>query len=100
MKLYSLFIAILISINTLYSEEDAFERFPAPIGVRNIQVLLEKDITEALIEVTGPYNLFNPQDGSRIASGLLGKRFIIRETENGLKWGEEFPGIHQIYIQP
>jgi len=25
---------------------------------------------------------------------------MIHELENGLKWGEEFPGIHQIYIKP
>lgn len=69
-------------------------------GVKTIQVLLEKDATEALVEVKGPYYLFNPHDGSRIASGLLGKRFMARPLESGLKWGEQFPGIHQIYIQP
>ena len=91
--------AILIC-GTLFSEEAPFERIAAPIAPRNVQVLLEKDATEALLEVKGPYHLFNPHDGSRISSGLLGKRFIVRETDNGLKWGEEFPGIHQIYISP
>jgi stage II sporulation protein D len=70
------------------------------VSPRNIQVLLERDKTEALLEVKGPYYIFNPHDGSRVASGLLGKRFMIHEMENGLKWGEEFPGIHQIYIKP
>jgi len=91
--------AILIC-GTLFSEEAPFQRIAAPIAPRNIQILLEKDASEALLEVKGPYTLFNPHDGSKIASGLLGKRFIIRETESGLKWGEEFPGIHQIYIHP
>ncbi|HSX37531.1 MAG TPA: SpoIID/LytB domain-containing protein [Chlamydiales bacterium] len=101
MKSYNILLAaVFIYAGILYSDDDSFERIAAPIAPRNIQVLLEKEITEALIEVKGSYNLFNPQDGSRISSGLLGKRFIIRETENGLKWGEEFPGIHQIYIQP
>lgn len=70
------------------------------IAPKTIQILLEKDISEALLEVKGPYYIFNPQDGCRVASGLLGKRFMIREKENGLKWGEAFPGIHQIYIRP
>lgn len=91
--------AILIC-GTLFSEEAPFQRIAAPIAPRNIQVLIEKDATEALLEVKGPYLLFNPHDGRKISSGLLGKRFIVRETENGLKWGEEFPGIHQIYIHP
>jgi stage II sporulation protein D len=78
----------------------ALERIAEPISPRNIQVLLEKDASEALLEVKGPYYIFNPHDGSRVASGLLGKRFIVHELETGLKWGEEFPGIHQFYIKP
>jgi stage II sporulation protein D len=77
-----------------------FDRIAEPIAPRNIQILLEKDASEALLEVKGPYYLINPHDGSRVASGLLGKRFIVRELDNGLKWGEEFPGIHQLYIKP
>jgi stage II sporulation protein D len=71
-----------------------------PIAPSNIQVLLEKDAAGVLLEVKGPYYIFNPHDGSRIASGILGKRFMIHELESGLKWGEEFAGIHQIYIKP
>lgn len=78
----------------------SFERIAEPMAPRNIQILLEKETDGALLEVKGPHYIFNPQDGSRIASGLLGKRFMIHELENGLKWGEEFPGIHQIYIKP
>ena len=87
-----------------FAEESSFsakqERVAEPIAPRNIQVLIEKVASEALLEVKGPYYLLNPHDGSRVASGLLGKRFIVRELENGLKWGEEFPGVHQIYIKP
>jgi stage II sporulation protein D len=81
-------------------ESHRYERIAEPMAPRNIQILLEKDASETLLEVKGPYYIFNPHDGSRVASGLLGKRFMIRELENGLKWGEEFPGIHQIYIKP
>lgn len=80
--------------------ESILERIAEPIAPRNIQVLIEKDASEALLEVKGPYYLINPHDGSRVASGLLGKRFMVRELEAGLKWGEEFPGIHQITIKP
>lgn len=76
------------------------ERIVEPMAPRNIQILLEKDAQEVLLEVKGPYYIFNPHDGSRIASGLLGKRFMVRELESGLKWGEGFPGTHQIYIKP
>lgn len=81
-------------------EGQALTHMAEPTTPRNIQVLLEKDVSEVLLEVKGPYYLLNPHDGSRIASGLLGKRFMVRELETGLKWGEEFPGIHQFYIKP
>lgn len=78
----------------------SYERIAEPMAPRNIQILIEKDVDGILLEVKGPYYIFNPHDGTRVSSGLLGKRFMIHELENGLKWGEEFPGIHQIYIKP
>jgi stage II sporulation protein D len=80
--------------------QTSYERIAEPMAPRNIQILLEKESNGVLLEVKGPYYIFNPQDGSRVSSGLLGKRFMIHELSNGLKWGEEFPGIHQIYIKP
>lgn len=93
-------LAALLFCGSLYCKEATFERIAAPIAPRNLHILLEKDVTEALLEVKGPYMVFNPHDGSKISSGLIGKRFMVRETENGLKWGEEFPGVHQIYVFP
>jgi stage II sporulation protein D len=81
-------------------EFSSYERIAEPMAPRNIQVLLENNAEGALLEVKGPYYIFNPEDGSRVSSGLLGKRFMVHELENGLKWGEEFPGVHQIYIKP
>jgi len=95
--------AALLAGQLAFSAPDTFtsiEKIHQPVSPRNIQVLLEKDADGVLLEVKGPYHIFNPHDGARVASGLLGKRFMIHELENGLKWGEEFPGIHQIYIKP
>ncbi|MBI5273210.1 MAG: SpoIID/LytB domain-containing protein [Chlamydiia bacterium] len=96
----SVFYAHSEELTAMDIEGTPFERLAESIAPRNIQVLIEKEATEVLLEVKGSCYLFNPHDGSRIASSLLGKRFMIRALENGLKWGEEFPGIHQIYIQP
>jgi stage II sporulation protein D len=74
--------------------------FDSNLKPRDIHVLIEKDTTEALLEVSGAYYVFNPKDGARICSGLLGKRFIVRPIEVGIKWGQEFPGIHQIVVVP
>lgn len=95
-------VAILCSALSIVQADEttSYERIAEPIAPRNIQILLEKDVDGALLEVKGPYYIFNPHDGTKVSSGLLGKRFMIHELENGLKWGEEFPGIHQIYIKP
>lgn len=70
---------------------------PAP---EKIKVLIEKDIDEALLELRGSYVVLDGIDKSRLSSGLSGKRCMIRATENGIKWGEEFPVMKQILIQP
>ncbi len=88
------------SLSAQAESYSSYERIAEPMAPRNIQILLEKESEGVLLEVKGPYYIFNPHDGSRVASGLLGKRFMIHALENGLKWGEEFPGIHQIYIKP
>ncbi len=103
MKIFTLGAALLFTSLGLVGQEgesNAYERIAEPMAPRNIQILIGKDVTGALLEVKGPYYIFNPHDGSRVASGLLGKRFMVHKLENGLKWGEEFPGIHQIYIKP
>jgi stage II sporulation protein D len=97
MKKWITVIFSLALMNVSYAE---LTHLAEPTTPKNIHILLEKDATEVLLEVKGPYYLLNPQDGSRVASGLLGKRFMVRELDNGLKWGEEFPGIHQFYIKP
>ena len=76
------------------------EKAHQPMEPNNIQVLIEKNASEALLEVRGPYYVYNPYDGARVSSGLMGKRFLLRSINEGLKWGEAFPGIHQIVITP
>ncbi len=96
----TLLAASAIAGPTTLSADPILEKAVEPASPKNIQILLEQGITEALLEVKGSYFLFNPHDGSKISSGILGKRFMIHATEGGLKWGEEFPGFYQVYLQP
>lgn len=101
MNIFSKITIYVLLFASVFAEDfGSFERIAEPMAPRNIQVLLEKDSDGALLEVKGPYYIFNPENGSRISSGLLGKRFMVHEQENGLKWGEQFVDIHQIYIKP
>ena len=65
-----------------------------------IKVLLEKEVQGILLEVKGPYAVYNPENGKRESSGKWGKRFYLYPHENGIKWGENFLGIHQLQIVP
>lgn len=65
-----------------------------------MKVLVLHDQKGALLEVQGKYKIFDPNTGSSIAPNTryVGKVKYIQPIENGLKWGEEFPGIHQIEL--
>lgn len=65
-----------------------------------IKVLITKQTEELLLEVRGRYQIYNPADGFLIASGITDKRSFLIPSENGIKWGELFPGIFQIRIVP
>jgi len=65
-----------------------------------IKVLIERRAPEALIEVKGRYHVYNPLDGTAVTSGIMSKRYAATAEEYGIKWGEKFPGLHQIRIVP
>ncbi|MEI6242781.1 MAG: SpoIID/LytB domain-containing protein [Chlamydiota bacterium] len=99
MKLFSYLIMVFLGC-IAYAETATSGNATIPVRPENIHILLERDTPEALLEVKGPYYIFNPYNNSRLTSGLLGKRFIIRAIDDGIRWGEEFPGINQISIVP
>lgn len=65
-----------------------------------IKILIEKDASETIVEVKGPYKIYDPQDYTLFSTGMFGKCYPVMVTPEGLKWGEEFPGTFQIAIVP
>lgn len=65
-----------------------------------IKVLIVHDKPGALIEVKGRYRLFDPKLNEYISTRFMGKRRFIQPIADGLRWGEEFPGLHQLLIIP
>ncbi|CCB86605.1 MULTISPECIES: SpoIID/LytB domain-containing protein [Parachlamydia] len=70
---------------------------PAPPAVN---VLVIHDQPSIMLEVKGKYQLYDPHDESHISTRFLGKRKPIEAMSGGLRWGEEFPGIHQLKVVP
>lgn len=65
-----------------------------------VKVLIEKDVLETIVEVKGPYKVYDPNDYTLFSTGMFGKKYPVQVTPEGLKWGEEFPGTFQIAIVP
>ena len=65
-----------------------------------IKVLVVHDQVGVLLEVKGKYKIFDPHTGTHIGTRYIGKRKFIQAVKDGIKWGEEFPGIHQLLIVP
>jgi len=65
-----------------------------------IRVLIEHDVQKVPFEVTGKYSLYDPYSNSHISSRFVGKCREIQAMNDGIKWGEAFPGIYQIKVVP
>ncbi|MGZ3733031.1 MAG: SpoIID/LytB domain-containing protein [Parachlamydiaceae bacterium] len=71
-----------------------------PVEPPEVRVLLVHDQPDVILEVKGNYKIYDPNTNERIAIGVGGKRRHIQALADGLRWGEEFPGVHQIAIVP
>lgn len=66
-----------------------------------IKVLLSKGGKEAILEVKGRYQVFNPANNLPITSPALGKRGTVTIQETGMKWDDNLPpGIFEMRIVP
>jgi len=65
-----------------------------------IKVLLLHDQPGAMLEMKGPYRIYDPNTGDHISTRLMGKRRYMLPMTEGLQWGEEFPGVHQLMFTP
>lgn len=70
---------------------------PAPPAIK---VLIAHDKIGALIEVKGKYRIYDPKTNECLGLRYLGKRKYMQALCEGLQWGEEFPGVHQLLIVP
>lgn len=65
-----------------------------------IGVLITHDVPGVVLEVKGKYKIFDPHTNAFISTRFIGKRKFVQAIADGIKWGEEFPSLHQIQIVP
>lgn len=66
----------------------------------SLKILIVHDKPGVVLEVKGKYKIYDPKTGSNMGKGYVGKRKYIQPLNDGMKWGEEFPGVFQIMIMP
>ncbi len=94
----SFFIFLLIACGCKVA---AKENLPtSSIKPGNILILLGKNLGSAKLEVKGPYVITDPKNGAHITSSSNWKNQQLRPFADGIRWGEGFPGIHQIRVSP
>lgn len=93
MKRHSLMIALCL---TLFCWKIAAQDGEDPF----IRVLLAKEARGVLLEARGPYRVLHRGNHKVLSTGSSGKRFVSHAMSNGLRWGEEYPGIYAISIVP
>lgn len=85
---------------SLWSSLIGGETAPKPNLPRMIRVLIIHDQPGVVLETKGKYKLYDPNDNSHISTRFIGKRRYIQALRDGIRWGEEFPGIYQLAIVP
>lgn len=71
---------------------------PAPPAIR---VLILHDAEGANLQIQGrKYSLFDPYTNCHLSTRFAGKCRYIHAAADGLRWGESFPGLYQLRIQP
>lgn len=65
-----------------------------------IRVLVLHNVEGANLQVRGRYSLRDPYTHTHISSRFAGKSRYIQAMGDGLKWGESFPGLYQLKIEP
>lgn len=93
------FAAGLQGVPVVSQLQNTFTKEPLP-PPPTLKILLANDHNGVILEVKGKYKIYDARNMQLIGNRYLGKRKFLQADHQGMVWGEEFPGIHQIAIIP
>lgn len=100
-KLSTLLMSLFFFGTFLHAtEEQAKKQKSASCQEPTIRVAIAKDVNAALLEAKGAYRVIREDTKEVLSSGSTGKRFVVQPIAEGLRWGEEYPDVYQITIEP
>lgn len=94
-----MFLAILPICNVTLDGgiiDDILFAKPKTTAPTTIKVLVAHDKPGVVFEVKGKYKIYDPKDASHITTRFIGKRRYLQALNDGLEWGEQFPGVYQL----
>ena len=65
-----------------------------------IRILLASQKNSFQVEVQGAHNIYDPFTGKKLEAAFLSSSYQMVPTADGIKWGQEFPGVYQILVVP
>jgi len=95
--LMSIIAPVEAGIMDMLSRAFSSEPLPKPPSIR---ILIVHDQPSVFLEVKGKYHIYDPHTNTQFNTSFSGKRRTVEATFDGIRWGEEFPGIYQIAIAP
>ncbi len=98
-------ICTLCSLSFCFSSLEAKASVPTTDVMQEnkpatIKVLLQEHLDKVLVEVKGAHKVYCPYTNLLISSSSSAKREKIHPSNNGLSWGDFFPGSFAIRIVP
>lgn len=84
----------------LWSDMTTLIKGPSKPPAPTIRILIAHDLEGAQLEVKGTYSLYDPFKQEYLSTRFAGKRRYVQALSDGLKWGETFPGLFQLQVQP
>lgn len=100
--LFSLICLTFLTLNTSLQAAPANVRasiIKAQDRNNLIRIRVMNEVPQVQLDVQGSYVLMNPETNSSDIR-IHGKSAILQPLSTGLKWGEEFPDLHQIKVIP
>ena len=53
-----------------------------------------------MVEVKGSHNIYDPYTGKKLDAAFSGSSYYMSCMSDGIRWGQDFPGIYQVLLVP
>lgn len=102
MNIRNLSLTFLMATSCLFRlhADDQMSEIKRNLAKPTVKVQLLQNSEGALVTVKGPYNVYDPKTGKKLDTCFTPSHYYTFLTTDGLKWGQEFPGVYQLLLCP